>query len=114
MGKEWGLWPAGLGSEALEYTQASVQAVSTTPFPATIRPVTTQLSAAQAVVPQSKVPVVHDAWLPEMVYPLSHMRAHKASQNDFAASAQAVSKAEFRKTGQARYAATVSSARLLS
>ena len=32
-----------------------------------------------------------------MVYPLSHMRAHKASQNDIAASAQAVSRAEFPK-----------------
>ena len=56
-------------------------------------PVTTQLSAAQQIVPESKVDVVYAGWFPEIGRPLLHMKAYKELGIDIAAFARALSKA---------------------
>jgi len=51
------------------------QTVPKAPFVGAVRPTTAQVLATHVIDPELKVPVVHDGWSPEIMYPSVHVRA---------------------------------------
>jgi len=70
------------------------QALLGTPFWRADRPATVQ-PCAQVIDPAARVPVVHDGWAPDMVYPLLHLWSHETPEAQVPLFGQTVPKAPF-------------------